>query len=84
MTTTKLMSFEDAQDRRSEAEIVADQAQWADLRHRLLVVMMASDLHNTQLTSATISALMEALQRSGVDFDEAKTFVSDTVVAMRR
>jgi len=81
--TSKIISFEDAQDRRTNAEIDADQARWVDLRDRLLAAMMTSDLHNAALMSATINALMEALQRSGMDIDEAKTPVTSCVGMMR-
>ena len=79
----KIISFEAAQDRRDEAQIDTDQAHWEDLRERLLAIMMASDLHNTSLVSATVNALIEALAQNGLDTNDAKTAVTRCIRAMR-
>jgi hypothetical protein len=71
----KIVRFEDARDRRIEAESASDQAQWEDFRDRLLAIMMACDFQNSSLMAATINALLRALERSGMDIDEAKTSI---------
>jgi len=78
----KIISFVDAKDRRIKTEIDSDQAQWADLNDRLFKIMMASDLQNHSLVSATINALLKTLQRSDMDIDEAKISVNNCVEAM--
>ena len=45
--------------------------------------MMASGLQNTALMSATVNALIEALEASGVDIKEAKTSIASCVGIMR-
>lgn len=78
----KIIRFETLRYRRVEAETEAEQMEWEALRERLLAVMMASDQPNTALVSATINALLDTLQRSDMDFAEAKNLVALVLRAM--
>jgi len=82
MSDDNIISFEKARDRREIAESEADQAQWENLRDRLIGTLMGSDFQNTALTSASINALLDVLQRSGMNFDDAKTLVARCVNVM--
>jgi len=82
MSDDNIISFEKARDRREIAESEADQAQWENLRDRLIGTLMGSDFQNTALTSASINALLDVLQRSGMNFDDAKTLLARCVNVM--
>ena len=67
--------------RRTLNEIEADQACWEQVRLRMGEVMCQSKLHDISLTSATLRALLDVLEASGLDRRSAKQSIARSLSA---
>jgi hypothetical protein len=82
--TDDIIKFEVAKDRRTQAEIDADQARWDDVWFQLTGVMTKSKISHTALTSATLRALVDVLEE-GCDISrkEAKSRIARSLAAFQ-
>lgn len=80
----RVVDFEAAKDRRDTEEIDRDQAHWEAVNQRLFEVMMTSDLSWSSLASATLRALLDALEaRYDMPRLDAKKSISSSLNAFQ-
>ena len=75
--TDKIIEIGAARDRRTCAEIAADEAHWERVCDRLIQVMSDSKLSDTALISTTLSALLDTLHP--IDIDDAKKRIAQSL-----
>lgn len=78
-----IINLNEAKERRAIAESDADEAQWNNLVDQVTNVLMQSDMQNGSLISATLCALLDTLERSGLTREEAKLEVTGRLKMFR-
>lgn len=79
---TDIIKFDALKDRRKKSEILADQAKWEALDRQVYeLIVRHQDLSDTAITSATLSALLDALEAGGLSRSEAKVFIAKSLRA---
>jgi hypothetical protein len=79
--TNNIIDIEILRDRRILNEIEANQACWEQVHLGMVEVMCQSKLHDISLTSATLRALLDVLEASGLDRRSAKQSIDRSLSA---
>ena len=79
-----IIDFQFLKNRRTFAEIDADQARWEDVRDRLAEVMATAELSDIGLTSATLNALLQNITAGDILLDDAKALIAQSLKAFRK
>jgi len=76
-----IIDLDAVKDRRTFAEIEADQAHWESVNGQLVTIMENSELSNNALISASLRALLDVLVDPDVSHRDAKALIAQSLKA---